>query len=115
MRLIKAKNVSEMLEQAKNQAENNIIKVESRVKANYQSECNKLKRFPLTKRLEETRNQRAILNYHSAVKSWQRARSQLDSVMDRGEEFRTKLEVNEMMDRGLTLKEKYGGDKGWKL
>jgi hypothetical protein len=35
--------------------------------------------------------------------------------MDRGEEYRTKLEVSEMMDRGLTLKEKYGGDKGWRL
>lgn len=35
--------------------------------------------------------------------------------MDRGEEFRTKYEVNEVMDRGLTLKEKYGGDKGWRL
>jgi hypothetical protein len=69
----------------------------------------------LTKRLEETRNQRALLNYQSALKSWQRARSQLDSVMDRGEEYRTKLEVSEMMDRGLTLKEKYGGDKGWRL
>ena len=35
--------------------------------------------------------------------------------MARGEEHRTKREFSELLDRGLTLKEKYGGDQGWKL
>jgi len=36
-------------------------------------------------------------------------------LMDRAEEFRTKNEIKEVLDRGLPLKEKYGGDKGWQL
>jgi hypothetical protein len=35
--------------------------------------------------------------------------------MARGEEYRTKREFSELLDRGLSLKEKYGGDQGWKL
>jgi hypothetical protein len=38
-----------------------------------------------------------------------------DSVMTRSEEFRTKRELNELLDRGKTLKEKYGGEYGWRL
>jgi hypothetical protein len=56
------------------------------------------------------------LNYESAVKTWNLAKSRLrGTVMDREEEFRQRKEVNELMDRGLSLKDKYGGDKGWKL
>ena len=56
------------------------------------------------------------------MKSWQRARSQLENckqgqatVMERGEEYRQAKELSDLMDRGLTLKEKYGWEKGWRL
>ena len=57
------------------------------------------------------------MNYKAAVKSWNQTKKQLhgSTVMERDEEYRGKLELNELMDRGLSLKEKYGGDKGWML
>jgi hypothetical protein len=35
--------------------------------------------------------------------------------MERAELHRAKYEVSDLLDRGKSLKEKYGGDYGWKL
>lgn len=38
-----------------------------------------------------------------------------DSVIMRSGNFRNKAELNELMDKGLTIREKYGPDLAWKL
>jgi hypothetical protein len=75
LKQLKLKNAQELLDLAKYQAERKIESVENRVNENQIKQRLVLKRQPLTKRLEETRNERALFNYHQTVRSWQRARS----------------------------------------
>lgn len=35
--------------------------------------------------------------------------------MERSEEHRQKKELNELLDRGLSVSDKYGGERGWRL
>jgi len=79
----------------KTEADEEITKIENRIKANEVLESQKKKRDSLSKRLEETRNSRALSNFASVSQEWERQKSvahsrlgKVSSVMDRLEEHR---------------------------
>jgi flagellar biosynthesis/type III secretory pathway chaperone len=79
----------------KAEADKEITKIENRIKANEVLESQKKKRDSLSKRLEETRNSRALSNFASVSQEWERQKSvvnsrlgKVSSVMDRLEEHR---------------------------
>lgn len=79
----------------KAEADEEITKIENRIKANEVLESQKKKRDSLSKRLEETRNSRVLSNFASVSQEWERQKSvmnsrlgKVSSVMDRLEEHR---------------------------
>jgi predicted transcriptional regulator len=35
--------------------------------------------------------------------------------MSRSEQYRVKTEISHLLDKGLSLREKYGGEYGWRI
>lgn len=61
-------------------------------------------------------------NFVTVSQEWEKQMSNVQSrlgkvtsVMERSEEHRQKKELNELLDRGLSIGEKYGGERGWRL
>lgn len=79
----------------KAEADEEINKIEKRIKANEILESQKKKRQSFSKRLEETRESRALSNFASVSQEWERQKSvvqsrlgKVSSVMDRQEDHR---------------------------
>ena len=62
------------------------------------------------------------MKHEGLVQVWENYKSKVqdqlrkpDNLIASSDQFRTKQEISELLDKGLSLNQKYGGDKGWKL